>query len=65
MIIWKEIERIYIEMPRFLMILLFDIIFIASLFMYGNEMGGYIVLVLLFIAFFTYELYRYIRNFFE
>lgn len=52
-------------MIRFLVILLLDIIFISGLAMYGDELGGYIVLFLLFIAFFTYELYRYIRNFFE
>lgn len=43
--------------------LLFDAFFLYALVSFGSEMGGYIVLVIAAIAFFTWEMFCAIRNF--
>ena len=45
-------------MFRILYWFLFDAFFVYVLYALGDELGGYVYLVLAFIAFFTYELIR-------
>ncbi len=45
--------------------LLFDLFFLYALISYYDEMGGYIILFIAAIAFFTWELVRSIKRLFE
>lgn len=52
-------------MLRIIISLLWDAFLIYVLIKFGSELGGYIFLILGFIAFFTWELIRTIKYFFE
>ena len=50
---------------KFIVFLFLDGYFLYALFAFGDEMGGYITLFLIAIAFFTWELIRSIKEWFE